>query len=125
MATISALRTLLRNINRITVTRTMPDEQVLVDGLGGDVDQVGAVVIGLDLDAGQQAAGFRVVELLRSWPSTSTSAGSDSSPLRNSTMPSTLSGSSWPIWAMLSGRTRRTLLVGLPIADPSQAASDG
>ena len=38
------------------------DEQVLVDRLGGEVDQVGAVVVGLDLDARQQLAGL--VQLL-------------------------------------------------------------
>ena len=57
------MRTLLRNMNRIIVTRHHADEQVLADGLGGEVDQVGAVVVGLDLHAGQQPAGL-VVELL-------------------------------------------------------------
>ena len=64
MATISAVRMLLMNMNRITVTRTMPMIRFSRDRLGGDVDQFGAVVISLDLDAGEHAAGFRVVQLL-------------------------------------------------------------
>ena len=64
MATMSAVRMLLRNMNRITTTSTMPMQQVLRHGLGGDVEQVGAVVIGLDLHAGQHPAGRGIVELL-------------------------------------------------------------
>ena len=56
MATMMAVRMLFTNMNRITTTSTMPTHQVLGHGLGGDVEQVGAVVIGLDL-ASRAAAG--------------------------------------------------------------------
>ena len=63
MATIRALRTLLRNISRITVTSTMPMREVLAHGVGGDVDQAGPVEVGFELDAGQQPAGM-VIQLV-------------------------------------------------------------
>ena len=93
MATISAVRTLLRNMSRITHDQQDADEQVLRDRLGGDVDQVGAVVVGLDLHAGQHAA------VVGSFSSstlalTASRAGRVWSPLRSRTMHWTLSSSS-------------------------------
>ena len=67
MATITAVRTLLRNISSTTVTRAMPDQQVLLHGFGGDVDQGRAVVEYVDLHAGQHAAGLSV-QLARPGP---------------------------------------------------------
>ena len=68
MATISAVRTLLRNMSRITVTSTMPRSRFSLDRVGGDVDQVGAVVVGLDLRrraaAGRMSGSFSSVDLL-------------------------------------------------------------
>ena len=90
-------------------------QQVFPDRVGGDVDQVGAVVIGLDLHARQQAA-RRFVELLRPGRGCRARAGSDCSPLRSSTMPWTTSSSScqtrWP-WA---SRTSRALGIAQRIA---------
>src|SRR5258708_11344646 len=34
------------------------DQQVLVHRFGGEIDEIGAIVIGLDLHAGQQVAGL-------------------------------------------------------------------
>ena len=64
MATMMAVRMLLTNMNRITTTSSTPDQQVFRHGLGGDVEQIRAVVIGLDLHAGQPPAGCGVVEFL-------------------------------------------------------------
>ena len=64
MATMIAVRMLFTNMNRITTTSTMPRQQVFGHGLGGDVEQVRAVVIGLDLHARQHPAGRGIVDLL-------------------------------------------------------------
>ncbi len=63
MATISAVRTLLRNMQQHHRHQAHAGQQVLPHRVGRDADQFGAVVIGLDLHARQQAAGV-LVELL-------------------------------------------------------------
>ncbi len=40
--------------------QTHAQQQVLLHGLGGDVDQLGAVVVGVDLDAGQHPPGVLI-----------------------------------------------------------------
>ena len=72
------------------------DQQVFLDRLGRRVDQVGAVVKRLDLDARRQAA-RACCSTRRSWLARSFSAGSDSAPLRSSTSPCTTSSSSTQI----------------------------
>ena len=64
MATMMAVRMLLTNMNRIDDDEQHADHQVFRHRLGGDVEQVRAVVIRLDLHAGQLPPGRGVVELL-------------------------------------------------------------
>ncbi len=60
IATISAVRTLLEEHQQHARHQDDPHEQVLPHRFRGDVDQVGAVVIGLDLHARQEPAGVLV-----------------------------------------------------------------
>ena len=63
MATMIAVLMLFTNMNRIATTSSDAEAQVLGHGLGGEVEQVRAVVVGLDLRPGQQPAGGWVVDL--------------------------------------------------------------
>ena len=64
IATINAVRTLLRNMNRIIDHQAHADQQVLGDGVGRDAGQFLAVVVGHDLDARQHPPRGGVVEFL-------------------------------------------------------------
>ena len=85
IATISAVRTLLRNISSTTVTRAMPSQQVLLDRFGGDVDQL-ACGRSRARSSRPAAVGRALSFSSSTSASTSCSAGSESSPLRNSTI---------------------------------------
>ncbi len=62
IATIRAARTLLRNISKITATRSMPTNRFSRTVSVGHVDQPRTIVEGLDLHARQQVA--RLVQLV-------------------------------------------------------------
>ncbi len=62
MATMSAVRMLLRNMSRTSSHQHHAEEEVLLHGFGRDMNQVIAIVIRLNLDARQHPSVFRVVE---------------------------------------------------------------
>ena len=63
MATISAVRTLLRNMSRMIATRAMPNPGFPY-GVPRQMSQLRAVVVGLDFHARQHPAGRGIVDFL-------------------------------------------------------------
>ena len=120
MATISAVRTLLRNMSRMTVTRPMPTSRFSVTVSVVTWSRSVAVVVGLDLDAGQHPAGGGIVELL--------DLGLRRPSGRAACPRSCAAARCTPPCRPRRGRRRRgvsgepggPLAVGLPIADPPQ-----
>ena len=62
IATMRAMRTLLRKHQQDDHHEEHAHEQILLDRFGGDTDQLAAVIIFLELDTGQQSTGFRIVD---------------------------------------------------------------